>query len=132
MEKGIKWNTNIRKEKDVHQSFIIVIEEEELIDLFEALEIFKEDDGLDIPKIDGLDQVIEILQNQDVANAIFECDVLRYQVVQLLHTYAEGFHIEYKTNMVEAYDIVNLHGVDKIDSTLEHTIDFVSNIPTLH
>ena len=110
------------EDEDVHGNHIMVVCEEELIDLFEALEYFKlSDNSLSIPAIDDINDIISILEDENEAKALFETDIFRYQIVGIIHNLAFILGLDYTTAIEEAYNIGKDTFEDRYTSTLEET-----------
>ena len=128
-------STNLENDKDVHNNDIVVINKEELLDLFEALEYFEDQNGsLNIPNINNLALIEEIFNDEAKSATLFEADIFRYQIVKVVKGLVETYNelplsdIEYQTSEQEAYNINKEISLTAYTATLQATHDAVEQL----
>ena len=127
---------NIDEDEDARGKPIIIVKEEELIDLFEALEYFKtSDNSLSIPAINDLDAIRKIFEDEQEANALMDCDIFRYQIVGHIYELVILYNqlptlddIEYNTSIEEGYNVSKDTYELRYTATKQETENVVSSL----
>ena len=127
---------NIDEDEDARGKPIIIVKEEELIDLFEALEYFKtSDNSLSIPAINDLDAIRKIFEDEQEANALMDCDIFRYQIVGHIYELVVIYNqlptlddIEYNTSIEEGYNVSKDTYERRYTATKQDTENVVSSL----